>query len=178
MQRRSNRSAILEEKRKSNLRWSGRVEDRDRDRELAERIRSSQEHSVSDQGSPSISECLAAGSADGSQLQREISATRGDPQGAEDSAEKAAGNGRLVPLGAHHEGSFRVYMSHKMEKLRNQVGGGVSLRAGIKLSFCNKVPCTTDCTAAPGTCCTAVELYEFLIDKRCPVALTIKKSLQ
>ena len=46
----------------------------------------------------------------------------------------SARKGRLVPVGEHHEGSFGVYMAHKMEKLRDQVDGAVARLEGKVVS--------------------------------------------
>lgn len=106
--------------------------DRDRNPQSIERAHVCQGHHSSDQSSPSVSERLASRSISGaSQLQQEKSPNSGESVGAEYGAEGASKTGRLVPLGEHHAGSFRVYMSHKMEKLRNQVDGAVARREGI-----------------------------------------------
>lgn len=44
-----------------------------------------------------------------------------------DDAEMA---GRAVAVGEHHEGSFGIYMAHKMSKLRQQTDGAVARLAG------------------------------------------------
>lgn len=55
--------------------------------------------------------------------------------------QKSNGNGRKRPLkqlGEHHDGSFGVYMSHKIQKLRNQ-----------NASFTNSANATTSAAQAP-----------------------------
>lgn len=132
MKRHSDRSAFLNKRGKGNLRWSGRGMDRDRNPQSTERAYVSQGHQSSDQSSPSVSERLTSRSISGaSQPQQEKSPKLGECVGAEYGTESASKTGRLVPLGEHHSGSFRVYMSHKMEKLRNQIDGAVARREGI-----------------------------------------------
>lgn len=132
MKRHSDRSAFLKERGKSNLRWSGRVIDRDHNPQPIEGAYASQGHHSSDRSSPSVPERLNSRSTSGVlQPQQEKSPKLGENVEAKYGAESASKTGRLVPLGAHHAGSFRVYMSHKMEKLRNQLDGAVGRREGI-----------------------------------------------
>ena len=149
MQRHSDRKAYLAERKRQNLQWSGgrirdgngdvdgnnstgsnngRPPDRSSSRDDGATFASQERHplhhpgallpntqtprsgasprSEKDQGTPVLS--LSSSPSDG----------------------KGNGKGRLVPVGEHHEGSFGVYMAHKMEKLRDQVDGAVARLQG------------------------------------------------
>lgn len=106
MKRHGDRKAYFERRQQSNLQWSGRVGDRDR-------------------------EAAAAAGDAVSQLQvgRDIdSSDPGTP-----SMPSSSFTAEPVPVGEHHQGSFGVYMAHKMDKLRHQVDGAVRRLEGMLL---------------------------------------------
>ncbi|CAN0180890.1 unnamed protein product, partial [Discosporangium mesarthrocarpum] len=55
-----------------------------------------------------------------------------DPGRVRDDGGTGGGEGRAVPVGMHHEGSFGVYMAHKIDKLRQQMGGTVPRLEGVQ----------------------------------------------
>lgn len=149
MQRHSDRKAYLVERERHSLQWSGRIRDGDRDA-----------LSDNDNGKGSSRDDADDGATFSSQERHPshhhypgtlLSDTSTPAGGASPRTEKVQGTpvlslsnnsspardrqgsarrGRLVPVGEHHEGSFGVYMAHKMEKLRDQVDGAVARLEG------------------------------------------------
>lgn len=148
MQRHSDRKAYLAERQRQSLQWSGgriRDGDGDVDGNNSEGNNNGRppDRSSGDDGAtfasqelhpPHHSATLLPGrstprSGASPRLEKEqespvLSLSSGPSDG------KGNGKGRLVPVGEHHEGSFGVYMAHKMEKLRDQVDGAVTRLEG------------------------------------------------
>ena len=134
MKRHSDRKAYFEPRQRNNLQWSGRVGDRDRDGAAAAAAAAApttgdaaSQHQVgrdvdsSDPGTPSMPSPSPAGSP--ALQQRTV----------RDVVRSAASDDGPVPVGEHHQGSFGVYMAHKMDKLRHQVDGAVRRLEGVLL---------------------------------------------
>lgn len=155
MQRHSDRKAYLGERERPSLQWSGRIRDGDRDRDTPSSNNgrdSSSRDGVDNDGAAFASQerhpfhhhhpgtLLLS---DTSSTPRDEASPRPEkeqrtPVSLSSSPAKdgpgSARKGRLVPVGEHHEGSFGVYMAHKMEKLRDQVDGAVARLGGEVVS--------------------------------------------
>lgn len=123
MKRHGDRKAYLRDKGKNSLQWSGRVGDRDanasQQREVL--VGSQQQDSL---GTPLSDPLTPSASASPPNTARSL-------VGGGSAEQDGGGKGRLVPVGEHHEGSFGVYMAHKMDKLRHQVDGAVARLEGM-----------------------------------------------
>eukprot|EP00752_Nemacystus_decipiens_P004206 g3844.t1 len=125
MKRHSDRKAYFEQRQQNNFRWSGRVGDRDRAAappaatsaaavdDAASQQQVGRDIDSSDPGTPSMPSPPPAGSP---VLQQRT---------VRDVVRSAASDDDPVPVGEHHQGSFGVYMAHKIDKLRHQVDGAV-----------------------------------------------------
>lgn len=138
MKRHGDRKAYLREKGKNNLQWSGRVGDRDATAAAASQQQPPQHHEVAASqvasqqqqgwvGTPLSNPFTPSSSASPPNTARSL-------VGGGSSEQNRGGNkrSRLVPVGEHHEGSFGVYMAHKMDKLRHQVDGAVARLEGTR----------------------------------------------
>lgn len=114
MKRHGDRKAYFERRQKGSFQWSGKVGDKD----AASQQQAGRETDSSDPGTPSTP--LPPSGASPPQEQRTV----------RDLTHSAAKDAEPVPLGEHHQGSFGVYMAHKMDKLRHQVDGGVARLEG------------------------------------------------
>lgn len=132
MKRHSDRKAHFERRQQNNLQWSGRVGDRDRSAaaaaataatagDAASQQQVGRDVDSSDPGTPSMPSPSPTGSP--ALQQRTV----------RDVVRSAASDGGPVPVGEHHQGSFGVYMAHKMDKLRHQVDGAVRRVEGMQL---------------------------------------------
>lgn len=119
MKRHSDPKAFLRERRGGDFRWGGRIGDRPpEERESSQRSSNAETPSpkesleVNTQAAPEVSQREAM----------TATAVLRDTGGGGPEARA----GRLIPVGEHHEGSFSVYMAHKISKLRQQTDGRVA----------------------------------------------------
>lgn len=145
MKRHSDRKAHFERRQQNNLQWSGRVGDRDRAAAAAataatatagdaasQQQQAGRDIDSSDPGTPSMATPSSAAASPVPQQKTVRNLVRG-----------AASDDGPVPVGEHHQGSFGVYMAHKMDKLRHQVDGAVRRLEGMLL-----------CCRCPGCGCS------------------------
>lgn len=130
MKRHSDRKAYFERRQQNNLQWSGRVGDRDRAAaaaataaagDAASQQQVGRDVDSSDPGTPSMPSPSSAASP---VLQQRT---------VRDVVQSGASGDEPVAVGEHHQGSFGVYMAHKMDKLRHQVDGAVRRLEGMLL---------------------------------------------
>lgn len=150
MQRHSDRKAYLREGERHSLQWSGRIRDGDRDTLSNNNGKEDSRDDPEDGATFTSQERRPSHHHPGTLLSDTSTPTGGASPRPEkeqstpvlslsDSSPARDGQGserkgRLVPVGAHHEGSFGVYMAHKMEKLRDQVDGAVARLEGEVVS--------------------------------------------
>ncbi len=115
MKRHGDRKAYFEKRQTGSFQWSGKVGDRDA---AASQQQGGRDVDSSDPGTPAAS--ISSPAASPPPEQRTV----------RDLTLSAAKDAEPVPVGEHHQGSFGVYMAHKMDKLRHQVDGGVARLEG------------------------------------------------
>ena len=148
MRRHSDRKAYLEQRERHSLQWSSRTRDGDRDplsndgkessRDDAEdgaTFASQERHPHHHHPGTLLSDTpTPAGGASPQPENEQRTPVLNLPNSPARDVQGSARKGRLVPVGEHHEGSFGVYMAHKMEKLRDQVDGAVARLEGKVVS--------------------------------------------
>lgn len=142
MKRHSDGKAYIDGTREyKKLEWGGRVGDRgdgDRNnRNMASasaakqgEVATSQHRDSSDSGTPLLSSMLTPNT--GEIYHKDESVMLSIASSTSSAGKDAARGGRLVKVGEHHEGSFGVYMAHKIDKLRSQVDGTVTRLEGTQ----------------------------------------------
>lgn len=123
MKRHGDPEALLRKRRDTNLKWGGRVGDRVSQVTEATNKSCTPETSITEGNLPQDSDASWK-SAKGGMLSL-LDGGEGGERNAPDVT-----TGRLVPVGEHHEGSFGVYMAHKINKLRQQTDGTVTRYEG------------------------------------------------
>ncbi|CAM9559652.1 unnamed protein product [Ectocarpus sp. 4 AP-2014] len=125
MKRHGDRKAYFERRQQhSSLQWSGRVGDKDRAAPAAAAAAATAgDGTDASQGLPDSND---AGTPASSSASREARSPSSEQRTVRDLTRSVAkDDDGPVPVGEHHQGSFGVYMSHKMDKLRRQVDGAV-----------------------------------------------------
>lgn len=122
MKRHSDPKALLRDRGNSSFKWGSRVGDRPP--RHASKI-------TSDPETPFGKESPSIKSASENEEEKTIrTLLEGDGGAGTDVL-----GGKFVPLGEHHDGSFGVYMAHKISKLRQQTNGAVGRLEGMRLNL-------------------------------------------
>ena len=149
MQRHSDRKAYLGERERHSLQWGGGIRDGGRDA-LSNNGKESSRDDADDKATFSSQErhpshhhypgtllsdtSTPAGGASPRPEKEQGTPVLSLSNSPASDRQRSARRGRLVPVGEHHEGSFGVYMAHKMEKLRDQVDSAVARLEGEVVS--------------------------------------------